>query len=115
VNCSGEFTRIRLGHSEEKILPIIAFGRGFLIELPSRGTWLSQETSEILPSDGVIFYTDGSLCEGRAGAGVFSDTLDIRESYALGSLAFCFFPSFYSIILSFLSYFSFHFSSRGAH
>jgi hypothetical protein len=32
----------------------------------------------------VIFYTDGSICEGRAGAGVFSDTLDIRESYALG-------------------------------
>jgi hypothetical protein len=33
--------------------------------------------SEILPSDGVIFYTEGSLCECRAGAGVFSDTLDI--------------------------------------
>jgi hypothetical protein len=34
------------------------------------------ETSEIFPSDGVIFYTDGSLCESKAGAGVFSDTLD---------------------------------------
>jgi hypothetical protein len=30
---------------------------------------------------------DGSLCEGRAVAGVVSDTLDIRESYAHGSLA----------------------------
>jgi hypothetical protein len=37
-------------------------------------------------ADGVIFYTDGSLCESRAGAGVFSDTLDRRKSYALGSL-----------------------------
>jgi hypothetical protein len=31
---------------------------------------------------------DGSLCEGRAGSGVFSDTLDIRESYALAILAY---------------------------
>jgi hypothetical protein len=77
VNCSGEFTRARFGHSEvfekmsnewpsvlapgDKIVPIIAFGRRFLVELPPRSSWLSQETSEILPSDGVIFYTDDSL------------------------------------------------------
>jgi hypothetical protein len=47
-----------------------------------RNSWLSQETSEILPSDGVIF-----CMAGRSGAGVFSVTLDIRESYALGPLA----------------------------
>jgi hypothetical protein len=50
-----------------------------------RNSWLSQETSEILPSDGVIF-----CMAGRAGAGVFSVTLDIRESYALGPLATAF-------------------------
>jgi hypothetical protein len=60
---------------------------GFLVELQPRSSWLSQETSEMLPSECVIFYNDGVLCEGRASAGVFSDTLDIRESYALGSLA----------------------------
>jgi hypothetical protein len=38
-----------------------------------------------MPSDGVIF--NGSLCDGRVGAGAFSDTLDIGESYALGSIA----------------------------
>jgi hypothetical protein len=54
---------------------------------PLKSIHPSQETSEILPSDGVIFYTDGSLCEDKAGAGVFLDTLDIRESYALGSPA----------------------------
>jgi hypothetical protein len=58
----------------DKIVPIIAFVRRFLVELPPRSSWLSQETSEIWPSDGVIFYTE-----------VFSDTLDI--SYTLGSLA----------------------------
>jgi hypothetical protein len=31
-----------------------------------------------------FFYS--SLCEGRAGAGVFSDTLDIREYYALATV-----------------------------
>jgi hypothetical protein len=59
----------------DKIVPIIAFGRRFLIELLPKSSWLSQETSEILPSDGLIFYTDGSsVCESRSGAVVFSDT-----------------------------------------
>jgi hypothetical protein len=97
-NCSGKFTRARFGHSEvfkkmtnerpsllapgDKIVPFIAFGRRFLVKLPPRSSYLSQETSEIFPSNGVIFYTDGSLCEGRVDAGVFTDTLDIRQSYA---------------------------------
>jgi hypothetical protein len=72
--------------SGDKIVPIIAFRRSFLEEFPPRSSCLSQEMSAILATDGVIFYTDGSLCDGRAGGGVFSDTLDIREFYALGSL-----------------------------
>jgi hypothetical protein len=64
----------------------------------SRSAWLSQETSEILPSDSLTFYTDGSLCEGRAGAWVFSDTLDIRKSYALGSFATVFEIEVYAIL-----------------
>jgi hypothetical protein len=114
LNCSGEYTRARFGHSEvfekmtnewpsflapwDKIVPIIAFGRRFLVELLPRCSWLSQETSEILPSHGVIFYRGGSLCEGRVGAGVFSDTLDIRESYTLGSLATIFQTEVYAIL-----------------
>jgi ribonuclease HI len=46
----------------------------------------------------VIFYTEGSLCESRAGAGVFSDTLDIRESYAPRSLATVFETEVYAIL-----------------
>jgi hypothetical protein len=54
LNCSGEFTRARFGHSEvfermtnewssllapgDKIVPIIAFGRRFLVELSPRSS-----------------------------------------------------------------------------
>jgi hypothetical protein len=74
----------------DKIVPIIAFGRGFLVELPPRSSRLSQETSKILPSDGVM--------GDRAGAGVFSDTLDIGKFYALGSLATVFQTEVYAIL-----------------
>jgi hypothetical protein len=47
----------------DKILPIIAFEKRFIVDL------------EILPSDGVIFYTDGSLCEGRKVLGFFEDLI----------------------------------------
>jgi hypothetical protein len=48
---------------------------------------------------GVIFYTDnGSLCEGRAVAEVFSDTLDIKESYKHGSLVTVFQTEVYAIL-----------------
>jgi hypothetical protein len=101
LNCFGEFTRARFGHSEvfekmtdewpsalapgDKLVLIIAFGRRIIVEFPPR-------TSEILQSDGVIFYTDGSLFEGRA------VTLDVRESYALGSLATVFQIELYIIL-----------------
>jgi hypothetical protein len=65
LNCSGEFTRAIFGHSAvfekmtdewpsflapgDKLVPVTAFGRGFLVELPPRSSWLSRETSEILP------------------------------------------------------------------
>jgi hypothetical protein len=87
MNCSGGFTRARFGHSEvfekmtnewpslltpgDKILPIIAFARRFLVEFPPRSFWLSQETLEILPFDVMIFYTDGSLYKSRCCWGVF--------------------------------------------
>jgi hypothetical protein len=84
LNCSEEFTRARIGHLEvfekmtyewpsilapgDKIVLIIAFKRRFLVEILLRSSWLSQETSEILPLDGVIdgvnFYTSaGNHCK----------------------------------------------------
>jgi hypothetical protein len=54
LNCSGEFIRARFGHSMtdelpsllapgDKIVPIIAFGSGFLVGLPPKSSWLSQD------------------------------------------------------------------------
>jgi hypothetical protein len=114
LNCSGKFTRARFGHSDVfdkmtnewpissgprgKLVPMFAFERRYLVKLPPKSSWLSQETSEILPSDGVIFYTDESLCEGRAGAEMFSDTLDVKVSYAFGSLATVFQTEVFAIL-----------------
>jgi hypothetical protein len=37
----------------------------------------------ILSPNGVIFYTDGSLLNGQAGAGVYSESLEIGDAYLL--------------------------------
>jgi hypothetical protein len=60
LNCSGEFIRARFGHSEvfekmtdewpsllapgDKIVPIIAFGRRFFVELLPGSSWPREPT-----------------------------------------------------------------------
>jgi hypothetical protein len=48
--------------------------------------------------DGLVFFSDGSLCGDRASAGVFSDILNVRASYALGSHATVFQFKVYNIL-----------------
>jgi hypothetical protein len=60
------------------LLPQLAFDRKYLVEYPSREIWLS-EAEAWLPFDGLKFYTDGSLFEGKAGCGVFSEELDLKS------------------------------------
>jgi hypothetical protein len=54
----------------DSMLPLEVFDRKYLVEYPYRKIWLS-EAEAWLPSDGLKFYTDGSLFEGKAGSGVF--------------------------------------------
>jgi hypothetical protein len=101
-NCSGEFTRAIFGHSEVlekitdewssllapgvKIVPIIAFGRRFSVELPPKSSWLSQETLKILQQTRL----DGSLCEKESCAPGSLTTVFQTEVYAtLARSDFC--------------------------
>jgi hypothetical protein len=70
----------------DKFVTLNIFGRKFSFDFPTREDW-STECVDLVAPDGLVFFTVGSLCEGRAGAGVFSGILNARESYALGSHA----------------------------
>jgi hypothetical protein len=54
----------------DSMLPLEVFDRKHLVEYPYREIWLS-EAEAWFPCDGLKFYTDGSLFEGRVGSGVF--------------------------------------------
>jgi hypothetical protein len=65
------------------MLPLEVFECKYMAEYPSREIRLS-EAEAWLPSDGLKFYPDSFLFEGRAGSGVFSEELDFKASFALG-------------------------------
>jgi hypothetical protein len=73
------------------------FDRKYLVKYPSREIWLS-EAEAFLSSDGLKFYTDGSLFEGRWDSGVFSEELDLKASFALGTFATVFQAEVYAIV-----------------
>ncbi len=64
------------------IAPVYKFERNFSLNIPDRAIW----RDEILPSPHTTnFYTDGSLINESAGAGVFCDTINIQLSISLGT------------------------------
>jgi hypothetical protein len=65
--------------------------------IPLISLWLS-EAEAWLPSVGLKLYTDGSLFEGKAGSGVFSEELDLKASFALETFATVFQAEVYAII-----------------
>jgi hypothetical protein len=66
-------------------LPLEVFDRKYLVEYPSREILLSEAEAWVA-SDGLKFYTNGSVFEGRAGSGVFSEKIDLKASFALETL-----------------------------
>jgi hypothetical protein len=68
----------------DKFVTLYIFGRKFSVDFPTKKDW-STKCVDLVAPDGLVFFTEGSFFEGRAGAGVFSDILNGRESYALGS------------------------------
>jgi hypothetical protein len=71
----------------DKFVTLNIFGRKFSVDFPTREDW-STECVDLVAPDGLGFFTDGSLYEGRARAGVLSEILNGRESYALGPQVF---------------------------
>jgi hypothetical protein len=62
----------------------------------------NTECVDLVAPDGLVFFTDGSLCEGRADAmpaGVFFDILNVRDSFALGCHATVFQSEVYAILV----------------
>jgi hypothetical protein len=58
-----------------------------------------SKTEAWLPADGLKFYTEGSLFEGRAGSEVFSEKLDLKTSFALATFATVFQAEVYAIVV----------------
>jgi hypothetical protein len=71
---------------KDKSLTLNIFNRKFSVDFPTREDW-STKCVDLVAPNGLVFFTDGSFCEGRAGGCVFSDVLNVRESYAMGSHA----------------------------
>lgn len=63
------------------IVPVTITSKNFDVVFPTRNEWMEQT----ICLSGLTFFTDGSLCEGLAGAGVFSDNPEISFSFTLGS------------------------------
>ncbi|XP_058830267.1 uncharacterized protein LOC131689298 [Topomyia yanbarensis] len=57
--------------------------RTFHVKIPSREEWLSG-FMERQQQTQVVCYTDGSLMEGRAGAGVYCREMRLEQSHSLG-------------------------------
>ena len=57
--------------------------RSSLVNIPPRQEWLSGFVERRL-AEHVVCYTDGSLMDGRAGAGVYCRELRLEQSHSLG-------------------------------
>ncbi|KAJ6642407.1 hypothetical protein Bhyg_07355 [Pseudolycoriella hygida] len=68
----------------DEIAPVYKFDRKFRI-IPSREEWNSGSVK--IPTEFIIFFTDGSRCYDSSGAGVHSLLIDQNLSIPLGKYA----------------------------
>jgi hypothetical protein len=61
----------------DKYMTLNIFDRKLSVDFSMIENW-STECVDLITPDGLVFYTDGSLCGSTAGAGVFSDILNVR-------------------------------------
>jgi hypothetical protein len=79
--------------------PLITFtSKNFNVIFPNREDWFDLQAC---PSTGdTVFYTDGSLQEGLAGAGIFSESSGLSISIPLGGLVSVFQAEVYAILVT---------------
>jgi hypothetical protein len=73
-------TPLLLALRDKLVAPNI-FDRKFSVDFSKIDDWFTEYVDLVAP-DGLVFFTDRSLCGGRAGAGVFFDILNVTESYS---------------------------------
>lgn len=71
--------------------------RTFYVNIPCRREWLSGFVERQLEEQ-VTCYTDGSLMEGRAGAGVYCREMGLQQSHSLGRYCTVFQAEIYAIM-----------------
>jgi hypothetical protein len=55
-----------------KFVTLIIFDRNFSVDFPTREDWFT-ECCDLVPPDGLVFFSDRFLCGDRTGIDVFSD------------------------------------------
>lgn len=78
----------------DTMVPKLSFGSGYGCSVPERTDWELREW--IIPNS-IEFYTDGSLINDLAGAGIYEETIQAEISIPLGSKATVFQAEIYAI------------------
>lgn len=81
----------------DDILTRFAFYKPFNIHFPTKEQWLTNP--KWMKGNHMVWYTDGSRLDGRAGAGVFCSSDDTRLSFPLGMFATVFQAEVFAILM----------------
>jgi hypothetical protein len=77
----------------DKFVTLNIFDRKFSVNFPTTEDWSTKCVDLVVP-DGLVFFSDGSLCGGRADSSVFSDILLSLLCYSLSIQSVCVFDVF---------------------